>query len=137
MPKVTGPLFSFTASGEFGNKSLIFSTTGNRTFCRKYGAPTNTASKKQQLQRDYMKTANRLWTALSDYQRTKWEMANYGYSPNKPISTLEAILTPRQRFIRQALDNLKNNLPVFAQPFGLGIVVEPRTTVLRILRSEI
>jgi len=136
MPKVRGPLMSMTASGEFGNKSLIFSTRNGVTVCRKYAKPTGEPSAKQLQNRELMKTAAVLWDALSDYQRNKWLTGTYRDPGTGRTLPIKSTLTPRQRFIKQAMDLMLQGLPVYAQTSHLGTIVLPRKTGIRLLFSE-
>jgi hypothetical protein len=72
MPKVTGPLFSNSASGSI-SKLLTYRKTNGTNICRKWAKPTGTVSELQSAVRAITKSIMQTWPTLSDNEKDSWD----------------------------------------------------------------
>jgi len=74
LAKVTGPLFSVSASGRLG-KDLIFESKRNGIVtCKKYASPKNKRTVDRLLQRDLYRYLKETWDLLTDEEKEKWSL---------------------------------------------------------------
>jgi len=71
MAKVTGPLFSMSASGTIG-KAITFATWKGKEYCRSYAIPSNPQSVKQTNLRDAFALTVAYWQAQDSSSKATW-----------------------------------------------------------------
>ncbi len=71
MAKVTGPLMSLEARGQFG-KALVFSKWKSIQYCRKYVIPSNPSTEAQISIRQYFAQAIATWKSETPTVQAAW-----------------------------------------------------------------
>ncbi|MGM0410989.1 MAG: hypothetical protein ACQEQF_09540 [Bacillota bacterium] len=71
MAKVTGPLFSINASGQFAD-SLVFSNWKGINIVKKKGSPTGESSAQQNLVKSAFAECAKVWNALNEEEKEMW-----------------------------------------------------------------
>ena len=72
MAKVTGPLFSMSASGTIGN-AIVFGTWKGIETCRQYAIPSNPRTTKQVNLRNAFALAVAYWQTFDDAAKATWD----------------------------------------------------------------
>lgn len=72
MARVTGPLFSMSASGQLG-KAIVFTEWKGRPVVRAYAIPANPRSQAQRYTRSMMTFLSKAWTNLSAAEQAGWD----------------------------------------------------------------
>ncbi len=91
MVKVTGPLFSITASGSLA-KAVTFSSWKGRAYVRQRVIPANPQSGPQTGMRAMLKFLSQEWTNLSDAEKDDWTTR----AASTVISTFNAYVSYNQ-----------------------------------------
>lgn len=72
MAKVSGPLFSLTASGSIAKKALVFSNDGQSTVAKTWKIDKRETTPAQKAYYEDLKKAHRLWKELPQYLKDAW-----------------------------------------------------------------
>ncbi|MFW6016083.1 MAG: hypothetical protein ACOCRK_06565 [bacterium] len=72
MAKVTGPLFSINASGQFAD-SLVFSNWKGINVVKKKGISTRKSTAKQNLVKLAFAECAKVWNNLSEEEKKMWD----------------------------------------------------------------
>lgn len=104
MAKVKAPLFGFSASGKLAN-SLVYMKWKGIDDVREYVVPSNPRSADQTTQRGYMTSAVGKWHSTGF---TADDVTAF----NLWASTLAAVMSGFNAFVRMVLDSLRSALPV-------------------------
>lgn len=119
MPKLTGPLFSLTASKSLG-KAITYSRWRGIQYARQRVIPTNPQTTAQTDVRNIWTTLNALWLRLGPMSRAPWEASASG----QPF-------TDRNRFLQVNMANMngQSDMQAFEGSPGVGGAVPPVSVV--------
>jgi hypothetical protein len=121
MPKVTGPLFSLSAKGRFGNVALFSSWLG-RPYVKVWSPNRKDSSRRQDAIHSILKRMNHEWMKLSREQRRAWQTFAVKKKPPIPAQSV---------FLSHAVVAADAGLPVPAIPPKASVIVKPKLKAVR------
>ena len=104
MARVTGPLFSMSASGTVG-KTITFASWKGRAYVRERVIPANPKSAKQTGIRAMMSFLSQAWTSISALSKATWEelaaqksISTFNAFGSETLSRWQNVSTPTQTY---------------------------------------